>query len=208
VPDCQRVAEQLGGAPIPFDVASETALKAAAKQIKASLGDATLAGFIHCAGAMPLQPLLTTSLQDLNGVFARHVGAGYALSQRLSRMMATSGQGSIVFLSSIVSQQGVCGQSAYAISKAAVNGMVVSLAAELAPLNIRVNGVSPGLIDTDLTAVLGDEQRAEIAAATLLKRLGKPEEVAQLIGFLLSDQASYITAQIIGVDGGLRLPNP
>jgi 3-oxoacyl-[acyl-carrier protein] reductase len=118
---------------------------------------------------------------------------------------ARSGGGSIVALSSIVGVQGHAGQAVYAGSKAAVLGIVASLAQELAPQAIRVNAVAPGFIDTELTRALPAAKRDKALAGIALGRAGTPEDVAATVLFLASDLSRYVTGQLIGVDGGMRL---
>ena len=103
-------------------------------------------------------------------------------------------------------QQGSIGQVAYASAKAAIEGMTKSLAKELGQYGIRVNAVAPGVIDTPLIAELSDEQRSAIQKSTVLKRLGQPHDIAQVLAFLLSDQSAFMTGQVLSVDGGLQLP--
>ncbi|HSW04731.1 SDR family NAD(P)-dependent oxidoreductase, partial [Aquabacterium sp.] len=126
-------------------------------------------------------------------------------AQYASRLMARSGGGSIVALSSIVGQRGHAGQSVYAGSKAAVLGIVASLAKELAPQRIRVNAVAPGFIDTELTRQLPATRREQVVAGIGLGRAGTPQDVAATVLYLASDLARYVTGQVIGVDGGLQL---
>lgn len=123
--------------------------------------------------------------------------------QCASRLMQRSGKGSIVNVSSIMGLQGFVGQVVYSATKAAVIGITKSAAKELAPYKIRVNCVAPGMIDTELLAHLSEEQRKEAIANIRLGRIGQAEDVAKSILFLASDQASYITGQVLGVDGGM-----
>jgi 3-oxoacyl-[acyl-carrier protein] reductase len=112
---------------------------------------------------------------------------------------------SIVVLASIVGVYGSAGQTVYAASKAAVANIARSAAKELGRSGIRVNAVAPGVIETDLTAGLSEDAKAENAGKTPLGRLGRAEDVANAIRFLVSDEASFITGQVLGVDGGLVL---
>jgi len=120
------------------------------------------------------------------------------------RPMLKQRTGSIVALSSLVGQTGNVGQANYAASKAGIVALCRSVAKEVARHGIRVNAVAPGFIDTEMTAALGDEIRASYLDRVPLGRPGTPAEVAEVVRFLLSDRASYITGQLIGVNGGLH----
>lgn len=127
-------------------------------------------------------------------------------AQYASRLMARNGVGgSIVNLSSIIGVQGDVGQVVYGSSKAAVVGMTLSLAKELAPMNIRVNAVAPGFIDTDMARSVSSEHFEERVKSIRMGRIGTADEVAQTILFLASSMSSYVTGQIIGVDGGMQI---
>jgi len=125
-------------------------------------------------------------------------GAQYA-----SRLIARSGGGSIVNVASIIGTHGNVGQAVYGGSKAAVIGITLSLAKELAPQNVRVNAIAPGFIDTDMARSIGPEKFAERVASIRMGRMGQPEEVADVALFLASDLSRYVTGQVIGVDGGM-----
>ncbi|MFJ1762637.1 SDR family NAD(P)-dependent oxidoreductase [Amycolatopsis sp. NPDC088138] len=125
--------------------------------------------------------------------------------QAAARAMMRKKTGSIVVLASIVGEYGSAGQTVYAASKAAVANIARSAAKELGRSGIRVNAVAPGVIETDLTAGLSEDAKAENAGKTPLGRLGRAEDVANAIRFLVSDEASFITGQVLGVDGGLVL---
>lgn len=111
--------------------------------------------------------------------------------------------GSIVNISSIVGLTGNVGQANYAASKAGIIGFTKSVAKEYGKKNIRCNAVAPGFIETDMTDLMSDEARKNIFEKIALARLGQADEVANLVNFLVSDQASYITGQTISIDGGL-----
>jgi 3-oxoacyl-[acyl-carrier protein] reductase len=125
--------------------------------------------------------------------------------QAAARAMMRKKSGAIVVLASIVGEYGSAGQTVYAASKAAVANIARSAAKELGRSGIRVNAVAPGVIETDLTSGLSEDAKAENAGKTPLGRLGRPEEVADAIRFLVSDEASFITGQVLGIDGGLVL---
>ena len=125
--------------------------------------------------------------------------------QAAARAMMRKKTGAIVVLASIVGEYGSAGQTVYAASKAAVANIARSAAKELGRSGIRVNAVAPGVIETDLTAGLAEEAKAENVARTPLGRLGSAEDVAKAIRFLVSDEAAFVTGQVLGVDGGLVL---
>jgi 3-oxoacyl-[acyl-carrier protein] reductase len=128
-----------------------------------------------------------------------------ATVQAAARVMMRKRSGSIVLLASIVGERGNAGQAVYAASKAAISAFAKSAAKELGRHGIRVNAVAPGVIRTDLIAGQSDEVLAKITGDTPLGRLGEAGEVAAAIRFLVSDAASFVTGQVLGVDGGLVL---
>lgn len=131
-------------------------------------------------------------------------GAFLCIQQVLSGMMRER-WGRIVNIASVVAECGNPGQANYVASKAGLIGLTKSLAQEMASRNITVNAVAPGFIETDMTAVLNEEQRTRILEKVPLKRMGKAEEVAAAVRFLVSDEASYITGTVIDVNGGMYM---
>ena len=113
--------------------------------------------------------------------------------------------GRIVNIASVVGQAGSAGQANYAASKAGLIGMTKALAQEMASRGVTVNAVAPGYIDTDMTKVLPEEVRAKILASVPLGRMGKPEDIAAAVKFLASEDAAYITGQVIAVNGGMYM---
>lgn len=119
-------------------------------------------------------------------------------------MMRRTG-GAIVNLTSIMGVGGAAGYVVYAASKAAVVGLTKSAAKELAPMGIRVNAIAPGLIDTDMTAALEPDVRARTLSTVKMGRIGTAEDVAHVVLFLVSDLSTYVTGQVVGVDGGMLI---
>lgn len=147
---------------------------------------------------------MVTPKQIENTFGANTFGTLYC-AQYASRLIARAGGGAIINVSSIIGRTGNVGQAVYSSSKAAVIGITQSLAKELAPQAIRVNAIAPGFIDTDMARSIGPDKFAERLASIKMGRIGTPEEVANVALFLASDMASYVTGQVIGVDGGMLI---
>jgi 3-oxoacyl-[acyl-carrier protein] reductase len=131
-------------------------------------------------------------------------GAFFAIQQALPGMMKNR-WGRIVNISSVVGQAGSVGQANYAASKAGLIGMTKALAQEVGSRNITVNAVAPGFIDTDMTKVLPEELKQKMLAGVPLARMGKPEDIANAVKFLVSEDASYITGHVLAVNGGMYM---
>jgi 3-oxoacyl-[acyl-carrier protein] reductase len=147
--------------------------------------------------------MVTTA--QIDHVFGTNTYGVLYCAQYASRLMARNKQGSIINLTSIMGLNGNVGQAVYAGSKAAVVGITKSLSKELASQNIRVNAIAPGFIDTDFTHALEANKFAERLSSIKMGRIGTPEEVANVAVFLGSDLSTYVTGQIIGVDGGMLI---
>jgi 3-oxoacyl-[acyl-carrier protein] reductase len=160
---------------------------------------------VNNAGIARDQLLLRMKPADWDAVIATNLTAAFACVQAVVRPMMKQRSGRIIAISSVVGQTGNAGQANYAASKAGLIGFAKSMAREVASRGITVNVVAPGLIDTDMTRALGDEVRDKWTAQIPLGRLGTSDEVAAAVCFLASDEASYITGQVLAVNGGMYM---
>jgi len=142
---------------------------------------------------------------DWDKTLDTNLKGAFSLMRAVSRPMMKAKGGAIVNVSSIVGEMGNGGQAAYAASKAGLIGLTKAVAKELSSRNIRVNAVTPGFITTDMTAALNAELKTKMADAIPLGRIGNPEEVAKAVAFLASDAASYITGEVLKVNGGMYM---
>ena len=184
------------------DVASSETVQSVFKQIIADMGTVDI--LVNNAGITRDGLLMRMKDEDFDAVIATNLRSVFLCTRAVARTMMGNRSGHIVNVSSINALRGQAGQSNYAAAKAGVIGLTRTNAMELASRGITVNAVAPGFIDTDMTAKLGAEIREKYASQIPLGRLGQPEDVAKLVVFLASDDAKYITGQIIGVDGGLN----
>ena len=143
--------------------------------------------------------------EDFDAVVGVNLKGTFNCCKAVAQRMMKQRFGRIVNMSSVVGVAGNAGQANYAASKAGVIGLTKSLARELASRNVTANAVAPGFITTDMTAALSDKQREAMTERIAARRLGAPEDVAALVRFLASDEAGYITGQVICVDGGMSL---
>ena len=149
--------------------------------------------------------LLRMSESDFADVVDANLTAAYRVCKRAAQGMIRARTGRIILVSSVVAMLGSAGQANYAASKAGLIGLARSLARELGSRNVCVNVVAPGPVDTDMTAVLGDKRMEELRAAVPLGRTAQLNEIADVIAFLASPSAAYITGAVIPVDGGLGM---
>lgn len=186
---------------IIFDLADKEAIKEGASRI---LKDKEkIDGIVNVAGTVGfLKTFTMTTIEEMQTVFDINFWGGLLLLQKLVKNMMRHKQGSIVNIASIAALDGEPGQLEYVASKAAVIGMTRKLSSELGIYNIRVNAVAPGLVETAMVNSMKNDLRDRTMQTSALKRIGKPEEIAAVVTFLLSDKSSYITGQTIRVDGG------
>ena len=149
--------------------------------------------------------LLRMSEPDWDDVIATNLTAAYRLAKHAAKGMLRMRRGRMVFVSSVVGLSGSAGQANYAASKAGLVGLARSIARELGSRNITANVVAPGFVDTDMTAALPEERRAEILAGIPLGRYASPDEVAGVVTWLAGAEAAYVTGAVIPVDGGLGM---
>ncbi|WP_321370902.1 3-oxoacyl-[acyl-carrier-protein] reductase [uncultured Desulfuromusa sp.] len=149
--------------------------------------------------------LLRMKEEDWNAVLDINLKGAFLCTRAVSKLMTKQRSGRIINIVSVVGQMGNAGQANYCASKAGLMGLTRSNAHELAKRNITVNAVAPGFIATDMTDALPEEQRQDLASRIPLARLGSVEDIAHAVLFLASDQAGYITGQVIGVNGGMYM---
>lgn len=158
---------------------------------------------VNNAGITKDNLLIRMSEEEFDKVIEVNLKGTYIVTKAVTKYMMKKRKGSIINLSSVVGVAGNSGQCNYSASKAGIIGFTKSVAKELASRNIRANAVAPGFIETDMTSVLSDSVKENIYSQIPLKRMGTAKEVANLVYFLGEDTSSYITGQVINVDGGM-----
>lgn len=191
------------GAGMVLDVTSADSVATLLKTIQAEYGAPQI--LVNNAGITKDNLLMRMSDEEWLDVVNTNLSAVFRLSKACLRGMMKARSGRIVNISSIVGSMGNAGQTNYAATKAGVMGFARSLAKEVGSRNITVNSVAPGFIDTDMTRNLPDEQKKALQSGIALGRLGQPEEIANVVKFLCSDAASYVTGETIHVNGGMYM---
>lgn len=200
---CRHLSEtyQVQVTPLYFDLRREDEIKAAMKTLFSSKQKIDV--LVNNAGVTSPNALFQmTSLDQMREVFEINFFAQMLVTQYVSRLMAKHQSGSIINVASIAGIDGNPGQLEYVASKAALIGATKKLAEELSVHNIRVNALAPGLVETDMIGRMADEVLEATLRQTTLKRLGQPHEIAKAALFLASDLSSFMTGQVMRVDGG------
>jgi 3-oxoacyl-[acyl-carrier protein] reductase len=203
---CGKVAEAIssqGGKAraLAVDVADGAAVAKACTDLTGEFG--TIDILVNNAGITRDGMMLRMSNEDWDAVMQTNLSSCFYWTKGLASPMARKRWGRIVNITSVIGLMGNAGQVNYAAAKAGMIGFTKSIAKELASRSITCNAVAPGFIETDMTAALSDDITTQISTRIPLKRFGKPEDVANMVEFLCSEKANYITGQVFTVDGGM-----
>jgi 3-oxoacyl-[acyl-carrier protein] reductase len=204
-----RVAVTVRGEPVDgflsvrCDMTDTASIDAAVKEVEAELGPVEV--LVANAGMTQDGLLISMKEETFAAMIDANLTGTFRVTKRVARGMLKKRGGRIVLISSVVGLAGSAGQSGYAASKAGLIGFGRSLARELGGRGITVNIVSPGFIETDMTAAMGQERVETLKAQIPLGRTAKPQEVASVVCFLASEEAAYVTGAVVPVDGGLGM---
>lgn len=199
----EATAREVAGKAYAVDVANGTEVTGVCEKILKDFGRADI--LVNNAGVTRDNLLLRMSEEEWDAVLDTNLKGAFNFTKTISRAMLKQRSGRIINITSIIGLTGNAGQSNYAASKAGLIGFTKSVARELASRGITANAVAPGFIETDMTAALGAEMREALKGRVALGRLGTAEDVANVVLFLASDLAGYVTGQVLTVDGGLAM---
>ena len=203
--EAEKELEVMGGKVviIKSDVSSMDDATMVAKSAKDELGKIDI--LVNNAGITRDKLMIRMSEDDFSNVVDTNLKGAFNMMKTVGSLMMKNRNGRIINMSSIAGVKGNPGQINYSASKAGMIGMTLSAAKELGSRNITVNAIAPGYIETEMTDVLTDQQKESMNSHISLGRPGQPKEIAKLVKFLASDDASYITGQVIGIDGGMSI---
>lgn len=190
-----------GHAGFSCDVSDPESVQATVQAVEAQLGDVAI--LVNNAGVTRDGLLVRMKDEDWDEVMDINLKGAFLLTRAVAKGMMRRREGVILNITSVVGLMGNAGQANYAASKAGLLGLTTSVARELAPRGVRVNAIAPGYITTDMTAALSDAQKEALQGQIPLGRLGSPEDIAQAARFLAGPGATYITGQVLTVDGGM-----
>ena len=199
---CDVISSSGGSAStVKIDISNKESVDQAFSEIEKTYGSVDV--LINNAGITKDNILPRMKNDEWEDVIQTNLTGSFYTSQRATKQMMKNKWGRIVFISSVVGLSGNQGQSNYAASKAGLIGLSKSISKELGSRNITSNVIAPGYIETDMTSFLNDENKDEIIGQLSIKRMGKPEDISNIVSFLCKDESEYITGQVIPVDGGL-----
>ncbi|MEK9951213.1 MAG: SDR family oxidoreductase [Curvibacter sp.] len=199
----RALATALGALYVPCDVGDKAQVDALVAQVMATHGRIDV--LVNNAGIFRAADFLEVSEADFDAVLRVNLKGAFLVGQAVARVMAAAGRGAIVNMSSVNAVLAIPAIASYNVSKGGLNQLTRAMALALVDRGIRVNAVAPGTIATELAAqavLTSEEARTRILSRTPMKRLGEPEEVAEVVAWLASDAASYVTGEIVTVDGG------
>ncbi|WCK53014.1 3-oxoacyl-[acyl-carrier-protein] reductase [Aneurinibacillus sp. Ricciae_BoGa-3] len=188
---------------VQANVADSTQVESMVKHVVETFGKLDI--LVNNAGITRDNLLMRMKEEEFDQVIATNLKGVFNCIKAVTRPMMKARSGRIINISSVVGVMGNAGQANYVAAKAGVIGLTKSAARELASRGVTVNAVAPGFIETDMTDVLGEDTKASLLSQIPLTRLGHPDDIAHLVKFLASDEASYITGQVLHVDGGMYM---
>ena len=198
--NARKLVEETNAFTVKADVSDAQSAISAFREATNLLGGIDV--LVNCAGIAGFSLFTDISDEDWRRMLDTNLTSAFTLSREAAKVMVSQKSGRIINVGSVWGRMGASCEVHYSASKAGLRGLTQALAKELGPSGITVNCVEPGVIDTDMNSMLDENAIKELAEATPLCRIGKPEEVAAVIGFLASDEASFITGACIPVDGG------
>lgn len=199
----EELSAATGALAIRADVSDADSVRKALAKVHQTLGEIDV--LVNNAGIAEIKLFTDLTDEDWNRMISTNLSGAFFVTREVAKGMISQKRGRVINVGSMWGKVGASCEVHYSAAKAGLRGMTMALAKELGPSGITVNCVEPGVIDTEMNAMLDDSARAELCDATPLCRLGSADEVASLIVFLASDEAGFITGQCIGIDGGFAV---